>query len=237
MDSWHSRGALAHIDNTNTVDVTPSSVSSAYGNTFIKHTDKWRGDYYLREDLTFTVDRSQACKFYLLKPGDTTILNGDRIGIHVGSRTLVVDPTGHLRLVDREQLISRSREISTFVITNGSDNTDPITYESSVFFISDKNNGSALKYDWSMNLSLASAYRPHDHPTLINGNYNTSESSFNSFQFALERSDSPITRAIAISSPSSHRPKSSELLDGYKGAVMIVLLMVILVLSVLASKY
>ena len=217
--------------------VTPSAVSSAYGNTFIKHNDRWRGDYYLREDLTFTVDRSQACKFYLLKPGDTTILNGDRIGIHVGSRTLVVDSNRNLRLVDREQLISRSREISTFIVTNGSDNTDPITYESSVFFISDRNNGSALKYEWGMNLSSDSAYRPHDHPALTNGNYNTTESSSNSFQFALERSESPITRAISISAPSSHRPKSSDLLSGYKGAVMIVLLMVILVLSVLASKY
>ena len=224
------RGDFTHVDN-------------ALGNILLKHNDKWRGDYYLKEDLTFTVERSQAGRFYLLKAGDTTILNGDRIGIHMGSRTLIVDVSGILRLIDRDQL---TRGINTFIITNGSDNTDPITYESSMFFISDKNNGMALKYEWGMDLvsNDASTYYPRDHPNLINSTYHTNDISINAFQFALERADVPITRseiARNTTMPSLSvqytRSISPEFLDGYKGAIMIVLLMMVLILCILASKY
>lgn len=226
------REVSAHVDNT-------------LGNILVKHNDKWRGDYYLKEDLTFSVERSQAGRFYILKAGDTTILNGDRVGIHMGSRTLIIDANGILRLIDREQV---TRGISTFIITDGCDNTDPITYESSVFFISDKNNNMALKYQWGMNLVSddSSTYHPRNHPNLINSTYHTDDTNTNGFQFAFERADTPITRAevartVPLSSSISHRlsqqNKSVELLDGYKGAIMIVLLMVILILCVLASKY
>lgn len=218
-------------------------VDNALGNILVKHNDKWRGDYYLKDDLTFSVERSQAGRFYLLKAGDTTILNGDRISIHRGNRTLIIDSNGVLGLVDRER---QTRGISTFIITDGSDNTDPITYESSLFLISDKSNNMALKYEWGMNLvsDNTSTYYPRDNPNLINSNYQANEANPNSFQFALERADLPITRAdvartVTFSSPHvrTQQNKSGEILDGYKGAIMIVLLMVVLVLCVLASKY
>ena len=225
-------GALSNIDNT-------------LGNILIKHNDKWRGDYYLKPDLTFTIDKSQAGKFYILKAGDTTILNGDRVSINMGSRTLVVDSNGTLRLADREHL---NREINTFVITNGTPNTDPITYESSLFFISDKNNNMALKYEWGMSLVSEdmSTYHPRDCPNLINATYHNDGDTSSAFQFAFERSDIPITRSeiartITISSPTNYLPiqekRYIDFIDDYKGVVMVILLMVILILCVLASKY
>jgi len=171
------------------------------GNIFIKHNDKWRGDYYLNESLNFTPNKSQAARFYILKPGDTTILNGDHISIHMQNRTIIVDNSDTLRLLDREYV---DRHTSSFIITNATDSTDPITYESPIFFITDKNRKMAFKYDWGMNLintidntitsesnevttnpsevghdaitafeSLTSAanYKPRDNPNLINISY------------------------------------------------------------------
>lgn len=231
---------MAHVDNI-------------LGNILIKHNDKWRGDYYLKDDLTFSLNKLHAGRFYLLKPGDTTILNGDRVSIHLGNRTLIMDNLNILKLVDREQV---QRELNSFIITNGTENTDPISYESPIFFISDKSRKTALRYEWGMDLISsnenstlpeAMSYKPREHPNLINATYgSTCEIHINSFQFFLERADSPIrtveaartlTTSIATSTAISPIKKiGSDLFDGYKGAVLVILLMVILILCILASK-
>lgn len=229
-------------------------VENTLGNIFIKYNDKWRGNYYLKDDLTFTTDRATASRFYLLKSGDTTIINGDRISINLGNRTLMIghDCRDCIRFIDRDQF---NNDINSFTITNGSDNTDPITYETPIYLISDKNIKMALKYEWSMDLIETSSndvsYRPHDHPQLVNINYQNSQS-ITSFQFYLEKADSPITklspsRTIEMTTSTATKPETpaitrqetahkNEILDGYKGAAIIILLMIILLLCISISK-
>lgn len=220
------------------------------GNILIKHNDKWRGSYYLKDNLTFTVDRSLAARFYILKSGDTTILNGDRITLNSGNRSISVAGIDTIRLLDRALADQRTRESNSFIVTNGTDNTDPITYETSIYFISNKDQRTALKYEWGMDLitpsdssSVASNYKPRHHPNLINGFYGGDISSIHPFEFILEKADGPITNLdssrnlITMQSKlSKNSPHSSEFFEGYKGAIMIMLLMIILVLCVLLSR-
>lgn len=228
------------------------------GNLLIKHNDKWRGDYYLKDDLSFTTDRNLAARFYILKPGDTTILNGDRVSINSGNRTLIIDDSNQLKLIDRTQ---HHRELNSFIITNGTDSTDPITYDGSIFFISDRTKKMALRYVWGMDLINstkksnlvessdeyvipdlipdAADYKPRDHPNLMNENYgNTCEANINSFQFRLERGSNSVidmedTRTLAIS---PLKTRTNELFDRYKGVVLLLLLMIVLILCVIISK-
>lgn len=211
------------------------------GNLFIKHNDKWRGDYYLKEDFEFTTDKNLAARFYLLKSGDTTILNGDRISINCGSRVLVIDESNQIKLVDRELC---HHGINSFIIGNGTDNTDPINFDSGVFFITDKDEKIALRYIWGMDLidpsdtdTDASNYKPRNHPNLTHENYgNVCEANIGSFQFQLERATVPVTaiednRTIAVP-PIKQSSRSWDLFDRYKGAVMLFLLMIILILCI-----
>ena len=224
------------------------------GNMFIKHIDKWRGDYYLKSDLTFTVDKSQAIRVYLLKSGDTTIINGDRVSLNSGNKSIIVDESDTIKLIDRDQ---SHRGVKNFLVINGTENTDPITYETPVFLVTDKARKTALKYEWGMDLvntdntsALGAVnYKPHNHPKLINGDYGaTCESYINTFKFYLERADGPITnldtsRNVIIDNSQQQanqvtmaRKNSSEVLDGYKGAIMVVLLMIVLILCIIAMK-
>lgn len=241
---------MSHVDN------------NTLGNILIKHHDKWRGDYYLKDDLSFTLNRDDAGRFYILKPGNTSILNGDRVSIHLGNLTLAVDNADILKILDREHI---NREISSFIINNSVtgaiiDNTDPITYESPISFITDNNRKMALKYEWGMDLvvsheqeafiSKAIKYRPRNYPTLINSVYGgTCEAHINSFQFVLEHADIPITQAsnaknatpvktnqLIIDANKNTKASSNEIFDGYRGAIMILLLMVVLILCVLANR-
>jgi len=212
-------------------------INNTLGNILIKHNDRWRGDYYLKEDLTFTLDRSAAARFYFLKSGDTTILNGDRISINCGNK--ILDIADSIRLIDRDQYHNGTM---TFLITNGTDSTDPISFDSLLYLISDKNLKTALKYEWGMDLivpinnnSIPSAvnYRPHEQPRLINGSYaDICPSYINSFEFLLEKADKSHeesqTNTVTLNKP--------YLSDGYKSAIMIVLLMIVLVLCVIISK-
>jgi hypothetical protein len=220
---------MSHVDNT-------------LGNILIKHNDKWRGDYYLKEDLTFTVNKSQAARFYLLKPGDTTIINGDRISVNSGNRTLVINSANEVKLLDRDLV---GRDVTSFIITNGTENTDPITYETTIFLVSDKNIKTALRYEWgwdpSMDLTLDnSQYKPKENPNLSNGSYSgITETHIGLFRLSLEKADGAITTVesarnmVTLNEPA---PKHKELPDGYKGAVLIILLMVILILCIMISK-
>lgn len=218
-------------------------VDNTLGNILIKHNDKWRGDYYLKDDLTFTIDRSSATRFYLLKSGDTTIINGDRISINSGNRTLSITDSNSLRLVDREQSY---RDTGTFLVTNGTDNTNSITFENVIYFISNKDDKKALKYEWGMELIVpienndipdAVNYKPHNQPSLINGSYgDTCVTYINTFEFVLEKADGPITNLDESRASKQITVNKSEFFDGYKGSVMVFLLIVILILCAIVSK-
>jgi hypothetical protein len=228
------------------------------GNTLIKYTDKWRGAYYLKDDLTFTVNRTQAARLYLLKSGNSTILNGDLVTINLGNQIMVVDYNSNIiRFLDRNLT---HNGINSFIITNGTENVEPIMYETSISLISDKNRKTALRYEWKMDLianqeeinklghiSDAGNYRPHTHPNLINGDYGTScESYINTFQFYLEPSDGTRFNIYPVDNPNTNTNRntievpSSKIvynsLDGYKSLILILLLMITLVLCVLVSR-
>lgn len=224
--------------------------SHELGNILIKHNDRWRGDFYLKEDLTFTIDRTKAARFYLLKSGDTTILNGDRISVNSGNRTLNLSENNELHLADRALADQNIRGTTTFLISNGTDNTDPITFETHIYLISNREQRLALKYEWGMELITpggaiegdvnAANYKPRSHPTLINEDYGTGTvSGVSAFQFSLERADSPITTTessrnmIAKTSPIKG---ITELFDNYHGALLLLLLLVILVLCIVVSR-
>lgn len=214
-------------------------VNNNLGNILIKHHDKFRGDYYLKDDLTFTTDRSLAAKFYLLRSGDSSILNGDRISINLGYRTLIIDDDNQVMLIDREHSY---RNVNTVIITNGTDSTDPITFDSVVYLITDKKNKEALKYDWSLNLidsnnsyNDITNYKPKESPILTIFKYGgNSKVEISSFEFILERADGPITNLIQQNDRLEQRaPKSFE---GYSGALLILLLMIVLVLCLIISN-
>lgn len=222
-----------------------SYIGATSGNIYVKHNDKWRGDYYLTDNLTFTVDKDLAGKFYLLKQGDTTILNGDRITINSGNRTLVVANNNNIRLIDRDQRDQSHVGVNSFIITNGIDNTDPITYENTVFLISDKTRKTALQYIWGMDLigsiddqtiPNASNYKPRNNPTLINGNYGSScDSYIGLFEFSLERVEGPILNQSYNMLTRTSINKSFDFFDAYGSAVIIMLLMIVLVLCILVG--
>ena len=212
---------------------------------------------YLKEDLTLDDRREQAARFYLLKSTNATILNGDRISIHSGNRTLVLTPEGNLQLLPREHILD---EQSTFLLTTGDENLDPIRYDSPVFFISNRKERTALKYEWGMELanpgSQPSIYRPRAHPHLINARYDNNVSP-KFFQFSLEQADVPPSnpeardtsgQQITLSDPelknslipdftggfATFSPKST--FEGHRGVIMVVLLLILLVLCAILNR-
>jgi len=207
------------------------SLSRELGNILIKHNDSWRGDYYLKDDLTFTLDKTSAARFYLLRFGDSTILNGDRITINTGNKTLSIIDKNIIKLIDRDNDISLN-SLNTFLISNGSDTTDPIIFNTLIYFISSIDHTTSLKYDWGLELISTPGppnYRPRSMPILINENYNSS-GVITPFQFILESADFPISPSL---SPTVTHVKE---IDSYKGTFMLLLLLVLLVLCIIISK-
>lgn len=227
-----------------------SGIDTEVGNIIIRHTDKWRGKCYLKEDLTFTGNRAEAIRCYILKTGDTTILNGDRITINSGNRTIIIDNNGKLRFSDRDQLFNN---VNSFIITNGTDHTDPISYEATLFFISDKDRKTALKYEWAVdgnnnilcnsNNDRDSNIKPGNYANLINAEYSNHDN-INGFQFVLERAEGPITNLNQQiksgpqddGSKIQYQKNSSELFDGRNGVILIILLVIILILCMIVTK-
>jgi len=108
----------------------------------------------------------------------------------------------------------------------------------------------ALKYEWEMDFipqsHSAILYKPRQQPSLINSSYGEAcDAHINLFQFSLERADNPITNVeiartmttSAVKSLPSSSKKGIEFLDNYRGALMVVLLMIVLFLCIMASKY
>jgi len=140
-------------------------IDNNIGNILIKHKNN-NQILYLKDNLTFTNNRFEASKFYLLKSGNTNILNNDRISVNYGNKTLLINPTdlsnkgvsppclinnNTLRFVDRNNI---NYSVSTFVITSGSDSILPIQYDTPIFLLTDKYNNIALKYSHKTNSSL-----------------------------------------------------------------------------------
>lgn len=186
-------------------------VDSILGNIILKHEDKWRGNSYLKEDFTFTVDRSLASRFYLLKSGNTTIINGDNVTINIGNKILIiVDNT--LNLVDRDEI---QKDKNSVIITDGTDDPKPIAYNSTVFFIVDKNKKTGLKQNVSEKKLTCDDY--------------AGISDINSFKFILEKVEVQEGNTKTFTKPLSFA-------EANKGMILMILLIILLVLSILAGK-
>ena len=202
------------------------------GNVYIKHINKWKGNCYLKDDLTFCFDRAHATSFYLSKVGNSTILNGDRVTINSGNKNLVLN-SGKLNLIDQI-----SNFPNTFIITDGSENIEPISYDKPIFLITDKNKKTALKYDWKMdtvnNNSGSQIIKPHNYPSLINSTYGTD---INFFQFFLENPNNySQSQYQNLSLQNTKHNRIAQLIREYRGAITITLLMIMLILTIMISK-
>lgn len=214
-------------------------VSAPVGNIFIKYNDKWRGALYLYEDMTFGTDKNQAAKFYLLKCGDGSVLNGDRISINSGNKVLsIID--NDIRMVDR--LFTVCDISDPIIITNGNDDTDPVLHDVPYFFITNKDTYTALKYEVILDLADMSKYN-EQHPKLVNATYNNgNEPNVQSFQFYLEKvasheqstsnqHETQTQHATAVAeSPVTH------ILDKNKPAIFIILLFLVLLMVIFLSN-
>jgi hypothetical protein len=227
-----------------------SYVNNILGNIYVRHLDKWRGYRYLKDDLTFTLNKNLAAKIYMLKSGNTTIINGDRVSLNLGNKILVITENNIIKFLDRDQLWD---ETDSFTITNGTDNTEPIMYDSTIFLITNKTEKYALKYEWILDLINSNTttiteqldYNPRSSPTLMNGDYTLSDD-INAFQFQLEKIE---TTTITTNPDDNKNPTTKKQspfdyvtkifttsLENYKGAIMLVLLMIILVLCFIANR-
>ena len=190
--------------------------SEGLGNTLIRYNDKWRGVCYLTDNLAFTVDKSKAGRFYLLKPSDTLILNGDRISINCGNRTLTVSDQNKVAMTDRELI---ARETSTFVITNGLDSTEAVTYDTPFFLLSGSSDDKGLCY----------IHPGFQTPSYL-GNAVMNSESINTYTFFLERADDTITNKVALNTSAKKQDES------YRNAILVVSLFIILMLTIVLNK-
>jgi hypothetical protein len=220
------------------MDTNIDSISHNPGTVIIKHIDPWHGTSYLKDDLTFTTHRDQASKFYLLKSNDnsdnTAITNGDRISINIGNRNLIVN--GSTLTFENRNLTS----VNTFLIVNGTNDTESIMFNTPLFLIIDKTTKSALKYVWDIDLNNildtgSPSFKQNNRPILSIASYdNLPERDINTFKFSLEHNN-PQINILTTSHPQT--PYTSIFNDNYKGNIIIVILLIILVICALLGKY
>lgn len=192
-------------------------IDKELGNILIRYNDRWRGPCYLTEALTFTTNKAQASRFYLLKSSDTMILNGDRVSFNHGNRTITINEQNKIILRDRELI---NREISTFVITNGLDNTEPIGFDTPLLILISKRDSQdeyGLRYGNPGLHSPAMLNVATIDPELIHA-----------FTFYLERNDDTITNKVTVS--------NKKYDESYRNAVIIVLLLIVLILTMIVNK-
>jgi hypothetical protein len=212
-----------------------SQIENNLGNILIKHKDAYfKTVHYLTEYLTFTTDRDLAGRFYLLKAGDTTILNGDRIRINSGNRTLVINGEGETRMTDRDKIFHNN---DTFIITNGTDATTPINYETPFYFISGRSDKIALHFHWGMEI-LNGASRNNIQPVLNCEKFDQHPSTL---QFYLENVNQPqVGRSPprpVVTAPRNVSGVSNDKIDSRRGFIILLLLIIVLVLAIMVSNH
>jgi hypothetical protein len=200
---------------------------------FIKYSDKWSGSFYLKEDLTFTEDRNNASKFYLLKTGNTLILNGDRITINFGNKVLCIDDDNSLKLIDREFVSIKN----SIIVTNGTDSSNSVSYNDNLFLITDPIKQLFLKCEWNTD-SVNSIKTTVNTKTqrkliLVNSTYNANK---DPFIFSFENPDNALTNSNHVKNVINLAKIQQNQNYGFKWFILLVLLIILLVLSVIVNK-
>jgi hypothetical protein len=208
-----------------------SRVEYALGNILIKHQDvQFKRTYYLTEELIFSSKREEAARFYFLKPGDTEVLNGDRISINCGNRTLIMMDDGTLRLVERDQI---KNNVDSFIITDGTDSIMAIAYNKPFYLLKSKEESVILRFYWGMDL-IGQVYQPSAHPVLkIDDAHVINATEAPSLQFRLESTNGPMGRPR---SNSITLESQQSVTDSQRNILIITILMILLVLAILARN-
>jgi hypothetical protein len=183
----------------------------------IKHIDSWRGSYYLRADLTFTTNRSEASRFSIKSATIDTITNLDTVTIEcdsIPSIGLTVTASGTVVL---------SSQPSSFYITNGTDTFDAILCETPLYFFTEAQQRKSLMYEWS----LIDRYHPARKPHLTIGEFAHDQPMY---KFYLERADEPLLKVKEKNSFSKIQP------EAYRTALIIIVLLVILIVLMTISR-
>jgi hypothetical protein len=132
-------------------------LDNTVGNVLIKQKISYYPNvyFYLKEDLSFTTKREKAGRFHITKPGNSNVVNGDRVHINNGNRTLMLSnnetSTHRLKLLDRDQQLAK-KVSDTFVLTNNSDNMEAIGYEKPYYILANRKNKTGLHLYWPMEL-------------------------------------------------------------------------------------
>jgi len=210
------------------------------GNLLIKHIDKWKKTYYLKEDFTFTDNKNKAAKFYLLKGGDnTTIFNTDYINVNLNNKVLTIDENNFVTLLEREHSFS-SPFNTNILVTTGDESIDKIEYDQKVYFITNVEENYALKYDYSiptiLNKSRYQGKLTNYQGKLTNYQYkNTSHDDINSFQFMLEKyTETPDSNFVKL--PINDSKIQKDQIYGFKWFSLLVLLIIVLILGIIVNN-
>lgn len=177
---------------------------------YIKHIDKWRGNYYLKPDLTFTTNKKLAGEFFFIGEKGDPIINGDSISINHVNNYLVINEDDSLAMMHFDKVRSM------LVITDGTTGSAMIQEEVAIYFISDLEKKKALKYFWDS---------PEKLPTLINGTFDKEHD-----YFLLELTNKKESKNEVQSNVVSR--KFTE----YKEPILIMLLLILLFLCFMVSK-
>ena len=122
------------------------------GKVLIKYIDMWRGNYYLRSDLTFSPDKNQAAGFHIKKDEDAPIISGDVVYISLDDEYI------NFNTDDQPHLPTT---IKYFAIISATQ--EPITYNKPIIFID--GTGATLKYEWGTLPN--SDFTPLHYPSLV----------------------------------------------------------------------
>jgi hypothetical protein len=129
-------------------------------------------------------------------------------------------------------------DISTLIITTGSDNVLPITYETPLFFLTDKLNNLALKFSpiTNQHFNIYSDVSINDTPKLLNSKFDIT-TDINDLQFYLEKYDEPIINIPQNKSTNlNFLKKQLEFNENHKSIVLLILLFIILFLCSMLNR-
>jgi hypothetical protein len=225
-----------------------TALQSQPGHIVIKYNNEWGGTFYLSESLIFVPQLEDALRFSVFTSDNTAILNGDRIILQSGGQVLIVNNVGKLELRNYNQVTSR--DVSSFIITDGSDTTENVEYDKSYFLAHDPQLRTGLKAEWDVNPlppeGNHESYMQDEsrRPRLVLRDYiGTSRENLSFYRFSLasfaeearetHEPEVEITHSNTVeASPPSMTSSMNYWLKGWRGTILVSLLVIILVLSI-----
>ncbi len=128
----------------------------------ISHQNKWRGNYYLTRDLTFTTDIFEAC-IWVIAADDATkvITNESLVTLSTNGSWISINDNGTIRLDNYNPYL--------FTIVDGTSDLRELPMDTPVHFVSDKEKKTTLR--WAIDVHHT-GHNPNRNFRLINDAYN-----------------------------------------------------------------